>query len=55
MLDRESEYGSHWPERRHAAGDRAHAKDDRSASRDDRIALTEDNEDRGSLAAPRPH
>ena len=32
MMDPKSEYGAHWPERRHAAADRRHAKDDRTAS-----------------------
>lgn len=41
MLDPESKYGAHWPERRNAGLDRGHAKDDRTASHDDRIALTE--------------
>lgn len=41
MLDLESKYGAHWPERRNAGLDRGHAKDDRTASHDDRIALTE--------------
>jgi hypothetical protein len=41
MLDPESEYGAHWPERRNAGLDRGHAKDDRTASHDDRIALTD--------------
>jgi hypothetical protein len=41
MLDPESKYGTHWPERRNAGLDRGHAKDDRTASHDDRIALTE--------------
>jgi hypothetical protein len=39
MLDPESKYGAHWPERRNAGLDRGHAKDDRTASHDDRIAL----------------
>jgi hypothetical protein len=45
MLDQESDFGAHWPERRQAAGDREHAKDDRTASRDDRITLTEGDEE----------
>ena len=45
MLDPKSEYGAHWPERRHAAGDRKHAKDDRTASRDDRLTMTEGHEE----------
>jgi hypothetical protein len=45
VMDRDSTYGDHWPERRNAALDREHAKDDRTASRDDRAALTEDDDD----------
>jgi hypothetical protein len=44
MMDADSDYGSHWPERRYAGLDRAHAKDDRAASRTDRIDLTRDGE-----------
>jgi len=44
FMDRDSNYGEHWPERRNAARDREHAKDDRAASRDDRVALTEDDD-----------
>ena len=43
MLDTESEYGAHWPERRNASLDRGHAKDDRRASHEDRLALTEND------------
>ena len=42
-MDKGSNYGEHWPERRDSALDREHAKDDRAASRDDRVALTEDD------------
>ena len=45
MLDPKSEYGAHWPERRHAAADRRHAKGDRTASRDDRLTMTEGDEE----------
>jgi uncharacterized protein (DUF3084 family) len=43
MLDPNSEYGAHWPERRNAGLDRGHAKEDRTASRGDRVALTEND------------
>ena len=45
MLDSESNYGAHWPERRSAGIDRAHAKDDRAASHADRIAMTEGDDE----------
>ena len=45
MMDPKSEYGAHWPERRHAAADRRHAKGDRTASRDDRLTMTEGDEE----------
>jgi hypothetical protein len=41
MLNSETRYGAHWPERRSAGLDRAHAKGDRAASHADRIAMTE--------------
>ncbi len=54
MMDPQSEYGAHWPERRHAAADRRHAKDDRTASRDDRLTMTEgDEEHDAGITQPR--
>jgi uncharacterized protein (DUF3084 family) len=41
MLDPTSEYGAHWPERRHAHLDRVHAQGDRRASRQDLNTVTE--------------
>ncbi|MDX6229102.1 MAG: hypothetical protein QOI76_2492 [Frankiales bacterium] len=41
MLNPESVYGTHWPERKNAGMDRAHAQGDREASHGDRIAMTE--------------
>lgn len=45
MLNLESGYGAHWPERRNAGIDRAHAKGDRMASHADRIAMTESDDE----------
>jgi hypothetical protein len=52
MLDSTSDYGAHWPERRHAHLDRAHAKGDRTASRDDRNALAGGDVDHGTDTDP---
>lgn len=41
-LDPNSDYSSHWPERRDAQADRVHSERDRMASRHHREALTED-------------
>lgn len=48
MMDPNSDYGAHWPERRNAGLDRGHAKDDRRASRGDRVALTEGGDEEES-------
>lgn len=45
MVNPDSAYGTHWPERRNAGLDRGHAKDDRTASHSDRVALTERDDD----------
>jgi hypothetical protein len=42
-MDRDSNYGDHWPERRNAALDRERKGRPRSG-RDDRVALTEDDD-----------